>query len=905
MSGVKVKIQNLIDAGNEVTGYDDDNLTDVVQALIDGFGGGGSSRLYTKYMSHISPMDGYYNSHSYDAVFIKNGFLYAFYTQAPSHFTDKTDSTTSLMLCKYNLSTKTVVSNTVIMSPARCFWHGIEVSGTYYLFAESGTKYRLSTTDFINFTETTWTAPLGYSNMNYIIEGANHRLICTTGQTTKGMKIYYSDDLGLTWTLASGYSDAITTHGGFVHLGNGKIVLYCQDSYSGNTSASVTEKAHATKRVVMISDDNGETWTGSLCQNSDLVDCGITYSTGSFCKIDDDWYFGTSRRLIELQTSGTYKLGDIRLFKGTEQDVINGTMSLYKVVDNFDTGATAISVSLIDIQSDSGNMCMRSDGSSLYLVYHKPLLHQDSNDYCESTSMLCLATAEPTKGQSLTDDFYNPNWETERDSFVSAKNTSYSLYAYGETTNIGNGIYSSSDYEKIESTDIVPINELSIPFTNSFEIIAVVEMYNRYINGEFAHQYVGANISGNTYIFGGTINAYRLNRPNDSAAGTCSLGTKGGRYQYFRLKLANGVISSTLNGRTIPDFKCPALVETGNIPNKTIGISLGDMESFMPSYTASGKVEGFKALAINTDGDVSDFYKYSVTYNGNHCTFSNNATLVSGSYTCKVTPDEGYELRELTYTMGGTSHTVSGDTVTIQNVTGKLVINATIAEEETELTTDGLVAWYDIGDSSKIDSSGVVTSNVANSFVAWTGLANLGHTINNAVVPAVFYSGYANTRGAIQIWFDQPISNISSTISLEYIIADNYSSFSFMLNAGIKAATTSSVGNTWSFGYNGGTGTANNRTFSQVVLVIDSTGITKVYINKELKFTNVSKSNCMTVNTFGIGTTSTTNTTVYLGHCRVYNKELTSAEIENNYKYFAANCKVGQTAYDSSGNFVG
>lgn len=566
----------------------------------------GLDGLYSHYMGHISPFNGYYNSHSYDAVFVKNGYLYVFYTQAPSHFTAKTDSTTSLMLCKYDLLSKSVVSNTVVLNPARCFWHGVEVNGTYYLFAESGTKYRLATTDFINFTETTWTAPSTFSNMNYIIEGANNRLICTTGQTTKRMRIFYSDDLGLTWTLATGYEDAVTTHGGFVHLGNGKVVLYCQDSYSGNTSASVVDNAHATKRVVMISDDNGETWTGSLCQNADLVDCGITYSTGSFCKIGDDWYFGTSRRLVEPQTSGTYKLGDIRLFKGSQQDVINGTMSLFKTVDNFDTKATSIRTSLIDLQSDSGNMCMRSDGSSLYLVYHRPILHQDSTAYCESTSMECLAIVDSARYPSVSDDFYNANWEAERDAFADAKSTSYTLYAYGKDNNFKNGIiYTSDDYPKIEATDIVPPNTITIPFVSQFELVAVMYVTNRLINSEWSDQYVGANINGGVYVFGGYTNSYYLNRPNDSAAGTCSLGTGGNRYQYYKLKLSNGVISATLNGRTISDFKCPAQYLTRDISNGTISISFGDMASYLPTYTSSAKIKGIKALAINTDGDVS------------------------------------------------------------------------------------------------------------------------------------------------------------------------------------------------------------------------------------------------------------------------------------------------------------
>lgn len=899
MTAIKAKLLNLIDAGNEVTGNEDTNITDVIQALIDGYGTGSSSIKYAHYMGHISPMNGYYNSHSYDAVFIKNGYLYVFYTQAPSHFTDKTDSSTSLMLCKYNISTKSVVSCSLILNPARCFWHGVEVNGTYYLFAESGTKYRLATTDFENFTEASWTAPGNFSNMNYLCVGANNRLICDTGRTETGCYIYYSDDLGLTWTKATGYSNAITTHGGFVHLGNGKIVLYCQDSYSGNMDS--TTSTHATKRVVMVSEDNGETWTGSLCQNADLLDCGITYNSGSFCKVGDYWYFGTSKRIVEAQENGKYTLGDIRLFKGTEQDVINGTMSLFKTVDNFDTGSTSIMVSSIAIQSDSGNMCMRTDGTNLYLVYHRPLLHQDTTRYGESTSMICLAIADATRGGSVADDYYNSNWESERDAFASAQDTSYDLYAYGQERNIGYGLYDNTDYVKIPTTDTVPKTTLVIPFTSEFEVITVFCTANRQINSVWADQYVGANINGNVHVFGGTGN-YLLNRPNDSNGGTCVLGDSTLRYHLFKLSLENGVVTATVNGRTIPNLQCPATISTRNIASGTIVLTLGDMESYLPTYTAAGMIYGFKAIAINTDGDISSILGYKVTYTGTNCTFSNTSTVVSGSYSCTVTPDTGYELNSLSYTMGGTTYSVTGDTINISNVTGRLNIIAEIVAEHIELVTDGLISWYDLGDETTIDSTGLITSKVSNNDIAWTGNPAMSARISQRSKPTVFYSGYASTYGAVQFILNSTLANINSTVTLEYIICANETGFYGHLVAGIKTNGSSSVNKTWGFEYQSGTGLS-MRIFSHVVFILDSTGIVSGYVNGTLKFSNKSLNNCMTVNTFGIGDSS--NATVRLGHVRLYNKALSTSEINQNYRYFVQNCKVGQTAYDSSGNFVG
>jgi hypothetical protein len=892
---IKQKLLNLISAGNEVTGNDDTNITDVIQALIDGYGG--VRKLYSHYMSHISPINGYYDSHPYDAVFLKDGFLYVFYTRAPHHYTDKTSPTTSLMLCKYDTTTKTVVSNTVVISPARCFWHGVAVGGTYYLFAESGTKYRLATTDFVNFTEASWSAPSSFSNMNYIIVVANNRLICTTGRTAKGMNIFYSDDLGLTWTKAAGYADAVTTHGGFVHLGGGKVVLYCQDSYTGGTDN--TTNSHDTKRAVLVSEDNGETWSGKLCANSDLVDCGITYSSGSFCKIGEDWYFGTSRRLIERQNggTGTYTLGDIRLFKGSESDVINGAMQLYKTVDLFDTGATETVISKSTIQSDSGNMSMVTDGTHLYLVYHKQLLHSDVNKYGESNSAVYLAIVDNNKLGDVSDDYYNSNWQNDMEAFVSAKSKTYDLYAYGEDHNFATGIYTHADNQYVFESDIVPSDVLEIPYVDEFEVIAVVIMSNRLIDSTWADQYIGAGIGNDVHVYGGVTNIYRLN--NTQSGGGCVFSSQNNIYSYFKLKYENGVISATLNGRTVNDLRCPEQISKRNITDKKIVMTLGDMNSLLPTLSGNATIKGFKALAINTDGDIHNIRGYTVTYNGENCTFSNNSTLVSGAYTCTVTPNSGYELTALSYTMGGVTYSVSGDTISINNVTDPLVINATVEALEYELTTDGLVAWYDVGDSENIDSSGIVTSDIANSYTAWTGSPAMSNRISQAIKPTVYNSGYCGSNGAMQIYFGDAISNIGNTITLEYLFADNYGKFSAGINAGVKNSTSASVGNKWSISYLGGIPSI--RTFSHVVVVLSSSGAIKLYVNNILKKENISLTDCMTVTAIGIGGGATS----FIGHVRVYNKELTASEINSNYMYFASNCKAGQAAYDSSGNFVG
>lgn len=890
---IKIKIQNLIDAGNEVTGYDDENLTDVFQALIDGYGGG-TKRWYSHYMSHISPFDGFYSSHSYDAVFIKDGYLYVFYTHAPHHFTSKTDASASLMLCKYDLANRQVVSNTVILNPARCFWHGVQVEDTYYLFAESGTKYRLATTDFETYTETTWSAPSSFSNMNYICVGANNRLICTTGRTVKGCNIFYSDDLGLNWVKASGYADAVTTHGGFVHLGNGKIVLYCQDRYTGSSGSGPIENAHDTQRVVMISEDNGETWTGSLCQNADLLDCGVTYSSGAFCKVDDTWFFGTNARFIEQQSDGYWHLGNIRLFKGTEEDVINGSMSLVTVVDDFNSYGTArTSMTPSTVQSDSGNMCMRTDGTNLYLVYHKPVLHADSADIYESNSMLALAIVDNARRGGLEDDFYDPGWETERDAFIQTVDTNHDLYAWGMSRNIGSGVYDEEDQE-IVSGDIIPISGLKIPFTNEFYFKMVVAAGANTINTVRTETCIGVGIDSKVYALVGDV----FNRT--AGQGGMIFQGKSNSKEYFCMSYKNGKLSVKLNGRTIDDLKCPMFLNPPELDNNYITISFGDMETYFNDKTSTSKNSGIQALVIDTDGDVSSFLEWPITYNGENCTFSNNATSGKYNYICKITPDDGYEINTLKYIMGGVEHIVTGDTVSITEITGKLTIVADIIEEDLQLTTDGLVAYYDIGDSAKIDTDGTAHSLINDSdHVAWTGSSNLSGNKSQASKPTVFANGYASQPGGMQIILGQTLANLaqSDSVTIEYLFASSYANFSGVINAGTKSSPAASVGNVWSIGYQGGL--PSNRIFTHRVLVVTDTGVS-IWVNGTF-YRTVTGTNRLTPNTIGVGG----NSNERLGHVRVYNKAMTEAEITNNYKYFRTYNKVGQTAFDSDGNYVG
>lgn len=78
---------------------------------------------------------------------------------------------------------------------------------------------------------------------------------------------------------------------------------------------------------------------------------------------------------------------------------------------------------------------------------------------------------------------------------------------------------------------------------------------------------------------------------------------------------------------------------------------------------------------------------YTVTSNLTNCSISNSAkTIAQGeSYSATITANDGYELKSVTVTMGGSAVSVSGGTINIAKVTGDIVITA-VAEKVAEAT---------------------------------------------------------------------------------------------------------------------------------------------------------------------------------------------------------------------------
>ena len=99
-------------------------------------------------------------------------------------------------------------------------------------------------------------------------------------------------------------------------------------------------------------------------------------------------------------------------------------------------------------------------------------------------------------------------------------------------------------------------------------------------------------------------------------------------------------------------------------------------------YTAYFEMKDGSKVAIGELTKDTNVY-YSVKNTLTNCKNSNSATQVveGNSYSATITANDGYELKTVTVTMGGSNVSVSGGKINIASVTGNIVITA-VAEEK-------------------------------------------------------------------------------------------------------------------------------------------------------------------------------------------------------------------------------
>ncbi len=214
----------------------------------------------------------------------------------------------------------------------------------------------------------------------------------------------------------------------------------------------------------------------------------------------------------------------------------------------------------------------------------------------------------------------------------------------------------------------------------------------------------------------------------------------------------------------------------------------GETESYAKSDNNTGKNTAFCVVSVDLDKKViyADCFgagydrvisyggevivTYSVTNNLSNATNSNGtASVIEGSkYTATITAKSGYELTGITVTMGGvdiTATAVSGNNITIAEVTGDIVVTATTAQTETPPSYTNLVPTSIDTDGSiyngtgymlnyRLNSSGTLTAKdnaIASGFIKYGNnvlrvYGYSGSSIgDNGNYVAFYDSGFAKT----------------------------------------------------------------------------------------------------------------------------------------------------------------
>lgn len=445
--------------------------------------------LVPTYLGRISEIDGSYSAWSFDNItMLDNDTIIIFYGNRAAHYSTEQSRT---YMCRYTVSTG---AKTISLMPFNGVAQSlIKHNNTWYVFTASK---RYATSDFNTWTETDIST--SYTPMYGV--NFNGRFIALPNTSAKNI-VLYSDDYGITWTALNLGNNKYITHGGIANV-NGTLVIYCT-STSPTSTASITSETTGDRYV--ITSEDGITWTAPVKCTGDLEYGGPSYVSGSFEHIGEDWYYLTSNRRQIPPVSGT-----MNLFKGSPNDVINGTMELYAVVDTIEVDAGYTGTASSVYMTDNGNVGMCTDGESLYCTYNRPLGHSVTT-WC-SNSMQVLSVMSKTHSVDAQDDYYDATWTAKRDAFVSAKNKNHTWYAYLNDTNITQANMKSgqpaTDYGTGTKTTLINDTfefdaDLEFPFTNGFRLEIA---FNRFTSTSRGNR-IGANINGQSYsAYTGTSN---------------------------------------------------------------------------------------------------------------------------------------------------------------------------------------------------------------------------------------------------------------------------------------------------------------------------------------------------------------------------------------------------------------
>lgn len=223
------------------------------------------------------------------------------------------------------------------------------------------------------------------------------------------------------------------------------------------------------------------------------------------------------------------------------------------------------------------------------------------------------------------------------------------------------------------------------------------------------------------------------------------------------------------------------------------------------NYTVKYEMENGGVIDI---GELS--FILSVSKNLTYCTISNGAVSVNRgeSYTATISANSGYVMKSIKVIMGGadiTSSVVSGNNISISNVTGHIVITATaevyvppynnLAKnfQEGRFDSSGNVATNNITHSnvhSCLDYIGKLTSG---DVIRIKGMGNLSQYFSvwyNAS-KAVYSAGKLNAMSEVGSRFSYAYDSVNDIVTITKL--DAQAGYSYVRFSGVVTKTTADV----------------------------------------------------------------------------------------------------------------
>ena len=184
--------------------------------------------------------------------------------------------------------------------------------------------------------------------------------------------------------------------------------------------------------------------------------------------------------------------------------------------------------------------------------------------------------------------------------------------------------------------------------------------------------------------------------------------------------------------------------------NVETGYAIGTVTVTIGGSVASDAYSNGTITIQSVTGDIvvnvtSIANVYNVTKSATNATINGDDTAIHGSsYSATITANDGYTLNEPTVTMGGSTlnGVYSNGTITIENVTGEIIITATAIEESsvvnaTEITLSPTTVSFTTAGSTSTITATLEPSNTTDTVTSWVSDNESVATVEDGVITSV------------------------------------------------------------------------------------------------------------------------------------------------------------------------